>query len=79
MIGQIEKFGRRRIVRRSDGVAAHRLEQLDLAFGGTRVECCPDGAEIVVIANTVDLDPAAIQIETIGFPLGAADADAGFG
>ena len=55
----------RHVVRRADGVAAHVLQDLDLADNRSLVHRSTQGAEIVVQADTLQLARHAVQLESL--------------
>ena len=51
-------------MRGADGVAAHVLQGLDLSDEGTFVDGSPQGTEVVVQTDTLQLARHAVQLET---------------
>ena len=77
-VAQVQELRRRGIVGGTDGVAAHVLEHLEAAHPGVVV---PDGAErarVVVQAHALQENLVLVEVETVGLPFRAADAERGF-
>ena len=64
-VAEIEQFRCRWIVRSTDGVATHLLEQGKLPPQGRLVDRRADGPEIVVITHTLDRHPLAVEQKTV--------------
>ena len=75
LVAEVQQFRGGRIVRSADGVAAHLLEDLELALDGAAVDGRTQCSEIVMVADSVELHLAAIEQETL-FHIPFADADA---
>ena len=75
-VTEIEKFGSRRIVTRAEGVNSHFLENLQLAFRSAGIECRSQCSEVVVVANTVELNALSIEEKpAVCFELDRSDAE----
>ena len=66
-IGQFQQFGRRRIVRSSNRIAAHLLEQFQLPLQGPVIYRRAERSQIVMVANAVHWQPFAVQMEAVVF------------
>ena len=79
LVGEVEQFGRGRIVAGADGVAAHVAEHLELPLQGADIDGGAQGAEIVVVADAVEFEVLAVDEEAgVGVVLDGADAEGGF-
>jgi hypothetical protein len=77
LVGEFEKLRRGRIVAGADGVAAHVLEDFELALQRADVDGAAEGSEIVVIADAVHFDLFAVEEEAFGSEFDGADAEIG--
>ena len=78
-IAEIEQLRRGRVVGGADGVAAHRLEDFQLALSGPLVECRSERAEVVMIAYALDFHHAVVeQKPLLCTPFDLADAKGRF-
>ncbi len=77
-VGEVEKFGVWGIVGGADGVAAEGAEDFELSLEGAEVGGGAEGAEVVVIADALDLDAFAVEEEAVvGGEYEGADAEGG--
>ena len=60
-VGGVEQLGRGRVVARADGVRAHALQDLELALDRAPVDGGAERAEVVVVADALKRDAAAVQ------------------
>jgi hypothetical protein len=60
-VAKIEKFWRRRIVARANGIDATRFENLELPLDCARIDGCAETTQIVMIANAVNRNVFSIQ------------------
>lgn len=60
-VGQVEQFGRRRVMAHANGVGAHLLQQLQLPLGGAPVERRAERAQVVMIVHPADRHVLAID------------------
>ncbi len=74
-VAEIEQFRGGRIVAGANGVAAHLLQNFDLPLQGAEVDGGAEGAEVVVVADAVQGNAAAVEQKTVvGRELNFADA-----
>src|SRR5208283_4090798 len=64
-IGQVEQFGRGRVVRGPQRVATHLLEDFELPLQRAKVQRRTERAEIMMVARAIQRNSAAIELETV--------------
>ena len=78
LVAQLDQLGGGHIVGGADGVDAHILEELYLMAQGRTVDGGSEGAEVVVVADTLELGELAVEEEALlGDIFDGADAEAG--
>ena len=65
LVAQVKKLRSRRIMCCPDTVAAHFLQDLQLTPGSIDIECSSQTTEVVMKADTVDIDLAAVKDESL--------------
>ncbi len=79
LVGEFEKFRCRRVVAGTDGIASHVAEHLQLPLQGADVDGGAQRAEVVMIADAIELEMLAVDEEAgVGVILEGADAERGF-
>src|SRR5690349_1539581 len=64
-VGQVEEFWRRRVMRRPESVGAHLLQGLELTLGSPIVDSGADGALVMVIASSLNVDVLAVDQQAL--------------
>ena len=62
-VTHVQQFGGRRIMRRADGVHTHRLQLRQLTVQGVLIQCSTQTAEVVMLADTIQLEVLAVEPE----------------
>ena len=65
-VAQIQPFGGGRVVAGADGVAAHLLENRDLAPQGADIDGRAQGAQVVMVAHAVQRHALAVEQKAVG-------------
>ena len=77
-VAQFHQLGRRHVVRGTNGIAAHILEQEQLVAQGGTIDGCAQGAQVVMVAHAAEFAPLSVQIEApLGDDLNGSDAETG--
>ena len=63
-VAHIQQFGCRRIMAAADGIDTHLLQLHQFAVQCILIQCCSEAAEVMVLADSVELDILAIEPET---------------
>ncbi len=77
-VGKVEQFRGRRVVAGAEGIAAHLPQQLELPLEGPHVDRRAQGAQVVMIADAVELEMLAVdQQPLVGVVLHGTHAEGG--
>src|ERR1017187_113439 len=63
-IGHLQKLWGGRVVRGSDPIASHALQNLDLAFDSATIDCRAQSAKVMVHTVSPDLYGLVVEVET---------------
>ena len=64
-VAKVQQLRRGRIVAGADGVAAHLLQHFELTFQGAGVDGGAERAEVVMIADAVELNALAVEQKAV--------------
>jgi len=77
-VAKLHQFRSRHVVRCTDGIATHILQQRELAAESSHIDGSPQRPQVVMVADTLELTVLAVQEKTfVRHNLYATDAETG--